>query len=150
MVLKIALVCEHGGHLTEMLYLMPAFKNYEVILITNNSIRTRALNCNRYLLDHVRADPFKMIKTSLDFFNIFRKEKIDLIISTGAEIAIPAFFVAKIMKIRTIFIESWCRVYSKSKTGCIVYYFSDYFLVQWPHQVKKYGNKAMYLGSLIE
>jgi len=81
---------------------------------------------------------------------IYLLEKVDLIVSTGAEIAIPAFIVAKMLRIKTIFIESWCRIHHRSKTGRILYYFSNYFIVQWPQLLESYGNKAIYLGALIE
>jgi UDP-N-acetylglucosamine:LPS N-acetylglucosamine transferase len=80
---------------------------------------------------------------------ILIKEKPDIVISTGAEIAIPSFVFAKIMRIKTIYLESWCRVKTKSGTGRILYFIADVFLVQWPNLINKYGKKAYYKGGVI-
>lgn len=147
--MKIALVCSHGGHLTEMLYLMDAFEGHDVFFITYENFRTHKLDYNKYLLENIGTNPFLMIKAFWRIFRILRKEKPDLIISTGAEVAIPAFILGKLMRIKTVFIESWCRVKNKSATGNLIYHFSDDFLVQWPQLLEVYGNKAKYKGGVI-
>jgi len=147
--MKIALVCSHGGHLTEILYLMEAFQDHEIFFITYNNFRTLNLGYRKYLLENIGTSPLKMTKAFFQIFKIFRKEKPGIIISTGSEIAIPAFFIAKPLRIRTMFIESWCRVKTKSGTGKIVYYLSDEFLVQWPELLEVYGDKAQYRGAVI-
>jgi beta-1,4-N-acetylglucosaminyltransferase len=146
---KIALVCSHGGHLTELLYLMEAFKGHDTFFITYDNFRTRKLRYDKYLLENIGTSPFKMVKAFFQIFKILIKEKPEVIISTGSEIAIPAFILAKILRIRTIFIESWCRVKTRSGTGKIVYPFSDLFLVQWPELIELYGDKAQYVGAVI-
>ena len=147
--MKIALICSHGGHLTEILYLLEAFKGHEIFFITYNNFRTKNLGYDTYLLDNIGTNPLKMAKSFLQMFKILFKERPDVIISTGSEIAIPAFIIAKFLRINTIFIESWCRVKTKSATGKIVYPFSDIFLVQWPELLDEYGKKAEYGGAVI-
>ena len=147
--MKIGLICSHGGHLTEILYLLEAFEGHEIFFITYENFRTKNLNYKKYLLENIGTNPIKMSKSFLQMFKILSKEKPDTIISTGSEIAIPAFIIAKLLKIRTIFIESWCRVKTKSGTGKIVYPLSDLFLVQWPELLELYGNKAKFEGAVI-
>lgn len=147
--MKIALVCSHGGHLTEILYLVDAFKGHEVFFITYNSFRTRQLPYKKYLLENIGTNPVKMLKAFLQIGKILAKEKPKVIISTGSEIAIPAFIIAKFLGIKTIFIESWCRIKTKSGTGKIVYYLSDLFLVQWPQLLELYGKRAKYMGAVV-
>jgi len=137
--MKIALVCSHGGHLTEMLYLMEAFEGHDVFFVTYDNPRTRALKYRKYLLKNIGTNPFRMIVALVKFLVIFKKERPKLVVSTGSEIAIPAFIIAKFLGIKTIFIESWCRVRTKSGTGRILYYIADLFLVQWPELAKVYG-----------
>lgn len=147
--MKVALVCSHGGHLTEILYLMDAFEGHEILFITYDNFRTRDLDYKKYLLENIGTNPIKMSKAFLEIWKILRNEKPEMIISTGSEIAIPAFLIGKILSIKTVFIESWCRVKTRSGTGRIVYPFSDLFLVQWPELLKLYGNKARYEGAVI-
>lgn len=147
--MKIALVCSYGGHLTEILYLMEAFQDHDTFFITYDNFRTRNLNYKKYLIKNIETNPLKMLKSFFQIFRILLKEKPDIIISTGSEIAIPAFIIGKILRIKTVFIESWCRVKTRSGTGKIVYPLSDEFLVQWPELLKLYGKKARYEGAVI-
>ena len=146
--MKICLVCSHGGHLTEILHLEEAFEGHETFFITYDSPRTRTLG-HKYLLKNIGTNPLVMVQAFFSIFRILRKEKPRLIISTGAEIAIPAFYLAKLLRIKTIFIESWTRVDQPTGTGRIVYPVSDIFLVQWERMLDKYGKKARYEGAIL-
>jgi len=50
-------------------------------------------------------------------FSVLRKERPAFLLSTGAEIALPAFFIGKIFfKTKLIYIECSAQVYSPSLT----------------------------------
>jgi beta-1,4-N-acetylglucosaminyltransferase len=147
--MKIALICNGGGHLTEMLFLLEAFENHKIFFITNDDPRINDVEYKKFLIEYIGTNPWKLIKAFIITFNIFIKEKPDIIISTGAEMAIPSFILARIMGIKTIYIESLARVKNKSKTGRILYYIADVFLVQWINLLKKYGKKARFEGGVI-
>lgn len=146
--MKICLVCSHGGHLAEMLHLQEAFEGHETFFITYDSARTRELE-RKYLLRNIGKNLLLMACASIATFRILLKEKPKLIVSTGSEIAIPAFYLARILGIKTIFIESWTRVVQPTGTGRIVYPVSDVFLVQWERLLTKYGKKAKYEGAIV-
>lgn len=146
--MRICLVCSHGGHLTEMLRLQEAFEGHETFFITYDSARTRELE-RKYLLRNIGKNPLLIAYALFSIFRILRNEKPKLIISTGAEIAIPAFYLAKLLRIKSIFIESWTRVVEPSGTGKIVYPVSDVFLVQWERLLAQYGKKAKYEGAVV-
>jgi beta-1,4-N-acetylglucosaminyltransferase len=145
---KICLVCSYGGHLSEMLQLMEAFEGHETFFITYDSQRTRALGC-RYLLKNIGTNPLVMALAFPSTLRILLKERPSLIVSTGSEIAIPAFYLAKFLRINTVFIESWARVIEPSGTGRIVYPVADVFLVQWERLLTRYGKKAKYEGAIF-
>jgi UDP-N-acetylglucosamine:LPS N-acetylglucosamine transferase len=147
--MKIALVCSMGGHLTEMLLLIEAFDDHDIFFITYKDPRIEKLNFRKYQVEYIGTSLWKMIKASFKTLKILLNEKPNLIVSTGSEIAIPSFIFAKLLGIKTIYVESWCRVKTKSGTGRILYYFSTLFLVQWPDLMEKYGKKARYEGGLI-
>ncbi|RLC95100.1 MAG: capsular biosynthesis protein, partial [Chloroflexi bacterium] len=107
--MKVCLVCSHGGHLSEMLRLMEAFEGHEAFFITYDSIRTRQLQ-RRYLLHNIGKSPWRMLRAAIATLRILRRERPEVIVSTGSEIAIPAFYIARLFRMKTIFIESWTRV----------------------------------------
>jgi beta-1,4-N-acetylglucosaminyltransferase len=146
--MKICLVCSHGGHLTELLEVIEAFEEHHIVFVTYDSARTRLLE-SKHLLSNIGTNPFRMAAAFVSVWRILRKEKPDVIVSTGAEIAIPAFYLAKVLGIKTIFIEAWTRVYKPTGTGRIVYPIADVFLVQWEELLPSYGPKAIYEGAVL-
>lgn len=147
--MKIALACNPGGHLTEMMFLSEAFEEHDTFYLTYDTFRARELDDRKYLLDKIDTNPFRMLLAFFVVARILYHERPDVIVSTGAEIGIPAFVLGKLFGCQTIFVESWCRVETRSTTGRIVYPISDLFLVQWPGLVEEYGEKARYEGSLV-
>ena len=101
------------------------------------------------LLRTLGKNPFRFMITTPYVLHILLKEKPDIIISTGSEIAIPVFYIGKLLGIKTMFIESLCRVKEPSLTGKIVYPVSDVFLVQWEQLLCRFGKKAQYWGNVL-
>jgi len=148
--MKIALVCSHGGHLTELLYLMEAFEGHDVFFVTYDNIRTRNLDYRKYLFPNFGEKPYKMFLNLPKIVNILLTEKPDVIVSNGAEIAIPFFYLGKLLRKKTLFIECYTRIDTPTVTGKMVYLVSDTFLVLWPEMLEKYGGKAKYYGGIFE
>ncbi len=146
--MKICLTCSHGGHLTEILRLMDAFKEHDVFFITYAGTRSKGLE-NKYTMKNLGKNPLRFLISLPKVYYILLHEKPDIIISTGSEIAIPVFYIARILGIKTMFIESICRVKEPSLTGRIVYPVSGVFLVQWKQLLCKFGERAQYWGSVL-
>jgi beta-1,4-N-acetylglucosaminyltransferase len=145
---KVALVCSHGGHLTEMVLLADAWRGAEWFWITYRSPRTVSMS-HAYLLTNIGLNPFRMAIATVRIAWILYRERPDVVISTGAEIAIPAFYLAKVIDARTVFVEVWTRVCRPTRTGRLVYPVSDDFLVQWPEMLERYGSKARFEGAIL-
>ena len=79
---------------------------------------------------------------------ILRKEKPDMIVTTGSGVAAPFIWWAKAFGIRTVFVESITRITELSLTGRMVYPFVDTFLVQWEDLLEKYP-KAQFHGRIV-
>lgn len=146
--MKLCITCSPGGHLTEMLELEEAFTGHQVFGITYDTERTRSL-MDYYLIDNFASQPLKSPIAIATMLRVLIREKPDVILSTGAEIAIPAFIIAKLIGARTIYIESCARVTSSSATGRLLYPISDFFFVQWKETLRAYGKKARYKGGLL-
>ncbi|XP_044884090.1 UDP-N-acetylglucosamine transferase subunit ALG14 homolog isoform X3 [Mauremys mutica] len=56
--------------------------------------------------------------------------------------------ILALKKVIIVYVESICRVETLSLSGKILYYFSDYFIVQWPALKEKYP-KSIYLGRIV-
>ena len=146
--MKISIVCSDGGHLTEMSQLMEAFEGHETFFITYNVLGDRDLG-KLYQLKSLKKNPLRYLSAVPTLVKILRKEKPDLIVSNGAEIAIPSLYIAKLFGIKIFFIESWCRINKPSTTGKLIYPIADVFLVQWKQLLKSYGKKAEFKGGVF-
>lgn len=157
---KIGIVTGSGGHLTQALTILEAFKGHDVFLVVHSFPSLREIQLEevkriyrlRILLGY--SSLFAVFLTAFvnlfQFIRIFWKEKPSILFSTGAEIAVPAFFVGKIFfRTRLIFLETLTRVKDLSYAAKVLYPIVDLFLVQWPELLEKTGPKAVYGGRLI-
>jgi len=148
---KIGLVCSSGGHFFELYSLEEFWKEFKHFWVTFEKEDTNYLLKNEkvYLAYSPTNRNIKnLFKNIILSFKILTKERPDLILSTGAGIAVPFIYAAKILRIKTIYIESLTRVVDLSLTGKLIYPIVDVLLVQWPELEKRYG-KAKFEGQII-
>lgn len=81
-------------------------------------------------------------------FRVLFKERPDVIISSGACVAVPFFYIGKLLGAKLIYIEVFDRTDKSTITGRLVYPITDKFIVQWD-EMKKVYPKAINLGSLF-
>ncbi|MFC1969675.1 PssD/Cps14F family polysaccharide biosynthesis glycosyltransferase [Chloroflexota bacterium] len=150
--MKICLACSHGGHLTEMQRLMPAFDGKEYFFVTHKSEYSRHLE-RAYFIEYKEGyvrERVTWLKTIFIALRIMLKERPDVVISTGGgEIAVPFCYVGKLLGAKVILIETLTRITTKSAAGRLIYPIADLFLVQWESLLKRYGKKAHYWGNVI-
>jgi UDP-N-acetylglucosamine:LPS N-acetylglucosamine transferase len=79
---------------------------------------------------------------------VLREEKPDMILSTGAGVAVPFFYLAKSMGIKTVLVESITRINELSMTAKLVYPIVDELLVQWEELAAKFP-KAEFHGRIV-
>ncbi|MDQ1496646.1 MAG: beta,4-N-acetylglucosaminyltransferase, partial [Actinomycetota bacterium] len=102
-----------------------------------------------YLIENIGASPLKLLRGLPTILRALLRERPDAIVSTGSEIAIPFFYLARMLRIHSLYIESWCRVRTRSGTGRFVYPIVDRFFVQWPALLEQYGSKAELMGRVL-
>lgn len=89
-----------------------------------------------------------LIKNTWLAWKVLRLERPDLIVSSGAAVAVPFFYLGKLMGAKLIYIEVFDRIDKPTLTGKLVYPITDRFIVQWEEQKQVYP-KAMNLGSIF-
>lgn len=151
--MKICFTASSGGHLEEITCLYPIAEEYESFLVTERSgdIKSAWGDNTYYLRQTNRKEPlfiFHCLKILFQVAKILKKEKPDCIISTGALITYLVCVVAKVKKIKIIYIESFARVDEASLTGKFMYPIADLFLVQW-EEMKKIFPNAIYAGGVF-
>uniref|UniRef100_A0A8V5GTE8 UDP-N-acetylglucosamine transferase subunit ALG14 n=1 Tax=Melopsittacus undulatus TaxID=13146 RepID=A0A8V5GTE8_MELUD len=127
-----------GGHTTEILRLL--------------SCLSESYSPRHYVF----ADSDTMSEAKIRSFEQKRAETFSTsqILCNGPGTCVPVCISALLLGLLGIkraiivYVESICRVETLSLSGKILYYFSDYFIVQWPDLKEKYP-KSIYLGRIV-
>lgn len=149
--LKICLVGSSGGHLTHLYMLKPFWKDKDRFWVTFDKEDVRSLLTGEkvYPCSYPTNRSLKaLIRNTGIAWKILRKERPNLIISSGAAVAVPFFYLGKLMGAKLIYIEVFDRINKATLTGRMVYPIADKFIVQWEEQKKIYP-KAVNLGSIF-
>ena len=139
--MRILIVCSSGGHLTQALALRPWWEQHERSWVTlpTEDARSR-LTGERVVEAHyptVRNLP-NLIRNFGLAREVLRRERPDLVFSTGAAAALPFFVQARRHGARTAYLEPVDRIAAPSLSGRLVFPFTDSFLVQWDELAAEY------------
>jgi len=138
-----------GGHLTEGLGLFEGLGGTRLVIFSEQTTRTEGMG-NVYTYGRTGRGTAKTIFSAFcKALFVIRKEKPRWVVTTGAECGLGAILAAKVLRRRTIFVETACRYRSRSKTARILYPLVDVFLVQHEESLKLFGKKARYIGGLF-
>ena len=144
--MKVCLVGSSGGHLTHLYMLKPFWKDKERFWVTFDKEDARSMLKGEKVYPcyfPTNRNLKNLIKNTFVAWKVLRKEKPDLVISSGAAVAVPFFYIAKL-----IYIEVFDRIDKSTLTGRLVYPIADKFIVQWD-EMKKVYPKAINLGSIF-
>lgn len=147
---RILLVANSGGHLLQMLALEGAWRDFERRWVTLEAADSKSLLAAEHVI-------FANGPTQRSLGNLLRNLRLawstvrsydpDVILSTGAALAVPFFAVGRLHGKRLVYVESFTRVKTPSLSGRLVYPLSDVFYVQWRESLRR--RRARYAGSLV-
>lgn len=122
--IKVCLVGSSGGHLTHLYMLKPFWKDKNRFWVTFDKEDARSLlegekvyPCYFPTNRSIKA----LIKNTKIAWDVLHKEKPDLIISCGAAVAVPFFYIGKMMGAKLVYIEVFDRIDKPTMTGKMVY-----------------------------
>jgi beta-1,4-N-acetylglucosaminyltransferase len=147
---QVALVCSPGGHLQQMLALRPAWEDLSRFWVTlEGPDVSHLLSGERVLRAHgpTNRNLPNLLRNLVFAWKVIRRDKPDVVLSTGAGLAVPFLVVGKLRGCRTVYVESLTRTRSLSLSGKLVYPFTDVFFVQWPGVTRL--RRARYVGSIM-
>lgn len=149
--IKVCLVGSSGGHLTHLYMLKRFWENKEHFWVTFDKEDARSiLNGEKMYPCYypTNRNLFNLIRNTFLAFKILWKEKPDLIISSGAAVAVPFFWLGKLRGAKLIYIEVFDRIDKPTMTGKMVYPIVDEFIVEWD-EMKAVYPKAVNFGSIF-
>ena len=89
-----------------------------------------------------------LIRNTRLALRVLRRERPTHLLSTGAAVAVPFFYVGRLKGARLIYIEVFDRIDTPTLTGRIVRPITQHFMVQWAEQLKLYPGAEL-IGPLL-
>ena len=146
---RLVLVASGGGHLGQLMPLRPWWSRHDRTWVTFDTPTASQLGDDPVVFAHhpTTRNLANLLRNLVLAWRVLRRERPDAVVSTGAGVAVPFFLVARLLGIRTVFIEVYDRIDSRSLTGRLCLPLSDLFLVQWERQRELYGRGTV-IGGL--
>ena len=149
---KIGIVCSSGGHLAQIHCLDTWWSKHERFWVSFDKPDAQSLLAgektywghfptNRSLKNLVRNTGMAL--------RVLAKERPDVLVSNGAGIAVPFFYVGKLLfGCKTVYVEVYDRIDSSPLTSRLVQPVLDQMVIQWEDQRTFYPD-AVNLGQVL-
>ncbi|HSN68196.1 MAG TPA: UDP-N-acetylglucosamine--LPS N-acetylglucosamine transferase [Thermoanaerobaculia bacterium] len=136
------LICSSGGHLFEMFCLRAFWHDKERLWVsfpTSDAKHLLASESEVHWAAYptVRSVP-NLVRNLLLAWRLLRRRRPDMILTTGSGVAVPFLWLARVLRIPSVFVESITRIEDISLTARLVKPFATHMLVQWPKLVDRY------------
>jgi UDP-N-acetylglucosamine:LPS N-acetylglucosamine transferase len=150
--MKVALVCSSGGHLAQLHRLEPWWRRHDRTWVTFRTPDAESLLAGQEIVVWAHHPTTRSILNLLRnlrlAWRVLRSDRPDLVVSDGAGVALPFFLVARILRIKTVYVEVYDRIDEPSLTGRLCYPLSDLFVLQWEEQRRAYP-RGVVIGALL-
>jgi UDP-N-acetylglucosamine:LPS N-acetylglucosamine transferase len=145
------LVASSGGHLTQLFALAPWWTQYRRRWVTFDDTHAGSLLSDETVIwafgPTTRSIP-NLLRNTVLAVRVLWRVRPELIVSTGAGVAVPFIVLGWLTRIPTAFIEVYDRVDMPTLTGRLLRPFASVVLVQWPNQLESYPRGVL-IGPLL-
>jgi beta-1,4-N-acetylglucosaminyltransferase len=145
----VLLICSAGGHLLQMLELRPAWEPFPRVWVTFDKSDTRSLLRDERVL-HAFGPTNRSLRNFLRnlrlAFRILRRERPSAVLTTGAGLAVPFAWVARLHGVPSVYVESVTRIEQLSLSGRLIRPIAKGLYVQWPECAARVRG-ARFAGS---
>jgi UDP-N-acetylglucosamine:LPS N-acetylglucosamine transferase len=132
---KILAISSPGGHWIQLNKICDGLQQHQThnIIYAVPAVRFKSKTDKKHynIMDVSADNKWKLLPCALQIFYILLKERPDTIISTGAAPGVLAMFLAKLLRINTIWVDSIANVKQISRSGHMIKKHVNVFLTQW-------------------
>lgn len=138
---RVLAVASGGGHWIQLMRMRPAFAGCEMVYVSTLAGYEHMLDgAPIYLVrDSSRFDVRPLIPTFAKAFDIFRKHRPDVVVTTGSAPALPFMLLGRVFGCRTIWIDSIANGERLSSSGRIARKFASKVVSQWSDVAEREG-----------
>jgi beta-1,4-N-acetylglucosaminyltransferase len=147
----ILLVCSSGGHLQQMLALEGAWGQYSHVWVTFDKSDSRSLLRDEQVVwaySPTNRNVKNLLRNLGLAWKTLRAVRPRVLLTTGAGVAVPFAWLARLRGVRVVYVESFTRIEGPSLTGRLVAPIAHRSYVQWP-ELARVVSKASYAGNVF-
>ena len=148
----VLLVCSSGGHLLQLRALSAAWADLAHTWVVEDTPDTRSVLAGEpatFLRPVVARDVPGAIRNAFFARKLLRRLRPQVMVTTGAAIAVPFAWLARVRGIRVVYIESITRIERPSLSCRLVAPVANRVYVQWP-ELAEHVRNARYAGAVLE
>lgn len=155
---RVLAIASGGGHWIQLCRLVPAWSGCHVIYVTTDpglrsgieeAAAARGEPTPKFyaVADANRRQKMRLLWSMLQIFLILLRTRPDVVITTGAAPGFFALRLARLMRVRTVWVDSIANADELSMSGKMAGKHSDLWLSQWEHLAGPEGPE--FHGSVI-
>lgn len=146
---KVMAVASAGGHFVQLLRMSPAFANHQTHWVSTNRGLAAKVPFGTFaaVRDASMWDKPGLLVMALQMAWQVLRYRPDVVITTGAAPGFFAIVFGRLLRIRTIWIDSVANAEELSLAGRKVARWTDHWLTQWPELARE--NGPHYIGSVL-
>jgi beta-1,4-N-acetylglucosaminyltransferase len=145
------LVCSSGGHLLQLLALREVWHDETRLWVTFDKSDTRSLLVGEDVV-HAYGPTNRNVKNLFRnlylAWSVIRRSRPAVVLTTGAGVAIPFAWVARLHGARVVYVESLTRITDPSLSWRLIAPVADRMYVQWPELAERI-RRARYAGAVV-
>jgi hypothetical protein len=145
---RTGLVFSPGGHWAELQRALVGITFDDVFHVTFADGRPPSDTVRRYHLCHPRRSVWRALRNAWQSLGVLRRERPAVLISTGADVAVPILYFGKLAGVRIVFIETAGSA-TPTLAGRLVYPIADLFIVQWADRLEHFPKAVLAEGLLL-
>lgn len=132
---RVLAISSGGGHWVQLLRLRSAFDGCDIAYATvSDQYRQEVAGSRFYAIpDATRWNKLGLIKLAVRVVMILVRERPDVVVTTGAAPGYLAIVMGRVVRAKTVWIDSIANVERLSLSGQKAGAHSDLWLTQWPH-----------------
>lgn len=147
----VLLVGSSGGHLSQLWSLQPWWSGHDRAWVTFDTPDAVSLLADEHTVwahHPTTRNLANLVRNALLARRVMREVHPDVVVSTGAGVALPFFLLARLRRIPTVYVEVFDRMDSATLTGRLCRPFTSLMCVQWEEQRALYRD-AVVIGVLM-
>ena len=146
---RVLAVASGGGHWQQMMLMRPAFDGHEVTYVTTMEGLPEQFGATpaHIVPDCNRHEWLSTLRCMVALSSLILRKRPHVVMSTGALPGVIALTLGKLVRARTIWVDSMANAERMSSSGKMARHVADLWLSQWEHVAEETG--AGYAGSVI-